>query len=676
MKKIVEKIIHFAICVSVFVSAFTATACKKKETTDYMYNGRYQMVEESDIKLVKDGTSDYSILLNQEYGPAEEYAALEFNRILNEAAGIELPVTTDADLSVSTKYISIGDTLMSEEANVKPTLEVYDRNGFHIKSYKDGLVINAPQKSGLIYGVYRFFEKNCDYMYYDVDTFKINRNKTVELKKFDFQDWPDFTNRDVFSYGMRTNAAHTMRLFNSGGQFSKWSEQYGEGSWWSQSLDDQSFITSLLKPKVYREKYPHWYVSSGKAGQAGYAQLCYTEGLYSEEELTYTKGMFEEEGFGDGKYGMFWTLVHNLIQEHIAVEPTKSVFLLGMSDNKTYCDCERCTRDVAIYEKSGVCLRFVNAIARVVEQWRQEECPERNIYLSVFAYLDLTIPPVNKENGKYVPIDESVIVEDNVLVRYAPAYDYYLFPLLDEEHNPGAYEALMGWSALTDKFAVWDYRAAFCDLISPFPNWLSEYANIKTYKAMGFVDVLSQSTSNFDGMPFLYMDNWVRSRLLWDTTLDYDALIYEFTENYYGPAGQYIRDYMDYLTNHYMTYMLDLGRMANPHYPEAINTNYYPRGVINNIENLFDKMYAAIQPYSTTDKDLYTKLKNHVDYESAFYRYCQIEFYGEFYVTEDLSNKIDEFERIQQKIGLTGLFAKTETFDGIIADWRKELKER
>ncbi len=674
MKNIIKKSIICLLCFALLISSLSLFACSE-ETVNYMNDGRYQKVVDSNINFVENGQSQYKILLRNEYDSAEEYAATEFNRLLKEASGVELPIITSADLDVSTKYISIGQTALSEKAGVNPSLEDYTRNGFQIKSYKDGLVINAPQRSGLIYGVYRFFEENCDYMYYAVDTFKITRSQTIQLKEFDFHDWPDFLNRDVYSYGTRMDPEYTMRLFTTGGQFNKnWDEKYGEGSWWATSLDDQSFISALLKKGKYGEEHPEWfYVRPGTSGQDAYPQLCYTEGLYSKEESGITD--FSQVTTDDGSAGMFWTLIYNLINNHIAVEEDKTVFLLGMADNKAYCDCDRCSKDVEKYEKSGVCIRFLNEVAREVEKWRLDNCPERQIFLSVFAYQDLTIPPVKKIDGEYVAIDETVYVEDNILLRYAPAYDYYTFPLLDEEHNPGSTEAIKGWSVLAKNLCVWDYRAAFFDLICPFPNWLSEYENIKMYKEYGFIDILNQSTSLFDGMPFLYMDNWVRARLLWDCNQDYDALIYEFTEEYYGEAGEYVREYLDYLTTHYTTYLLDLGRIGNPHYSEQVNTTYFPRGVINNIEYLFNKMYSSIEKYRATDPEKFEVLKQHVDYESLFYRYCQIELYSSFYVKNQLLSMVSEFERIQQQVGFIGLKARSEDFETIIAGWRKKIAE-
>ncbi len=107
-----------------------------------------------------------------------------------------------------------------------------------------------------------------------------------------------------------------------------------------------------------------------------------------------------------------------------------------MNDNKEFCSCARCTQDKEKYGQSGVCVRFINAVADEVEAWRKENCPERRIYLSAFAYYSTFEAPVKEVDGKIVPLDESVLVKDNVIIRFTPMDAYYMFPLTDKEHNP------------------------------------------------------------------------------------------------------------------------------------------------------------------------------------------------------------------------------------------------
>ena len=81
MREILKKCLQYILCLSVLTSVFFVGGCKEPEK-NYMYNGKMQKVEDSEICLVEGGSSEYSILLRDEYDIAEAYAAEEFNRLL------------------------------------------------------------------------------------------------------------------------------------------------------------------------------------------------------------------------------------------------------------------------------------------------------------------------------------------------------------------------------------------------------------------------------------------------------------------------------------------------------------------------------------------------------------------------------------------------------------------
>jgi hypothetical protein len=196
MKKFAIKLISLILgCISCFsfVACRTTTDSSAVEN-DTTYYGRTQIINEGSNFLVENGSSNYKILLKSDATEPERYAASEFNYLLQQVSGVSLEIVTEADLSQSTKYISIGDTVMAEEAGAVLGANGINRNGFKIQSYKDGLMIVAGDQAGLIYGVYRFFEKQCNYMYYTPDEIRLDKSSTVKLYDYDFEDWPDFPN--------------------------------------------------------------------------------------------------------------------------------------------------------------------------------------------------------------------------------------------------------------------------------------------------------------------------------------------------------------------------------------------------------------------------------------------------------------------------------------------------
>ncbi len=369
---------------------------------------------------------------------------------------------------------------------------------------------------------------------------------------------------------------------------------------------------------------------------------------------------------------MFWTLVYNLIHKYIAVETDKSLFQLGMSDNDDFCNCERCNRDVEKYSRSGIAIRFANAVADEVKKWQMENCPEREIYLTMFAYITIVDPPTKKVGNEWVPLDESVIVRDNIIMRYAPIKDYYMFSFLDEKENPEAYNAINGWTKVAKRFAVWDYRVDFRSICAPFPQWFTAQDNIRTYKKMGALDILHQACRTSANTPFNAMDNWARARMLWDTTLEYDDLVNEFIDVFYGVTASAIKEYKDYLTEHYKWCYRELGYKAHSHYGLCWKRDHYPLSFVEKVEGIFKKGYEALDKIKDSNPERYALEKKRFDGESLFYRYLKMTFYHDNYDKTELAREAKVFREIGPTIDLRVWF---NTFDQfwVTADLFKQL---
>ena len=672
------------------LSIFLCVGCAKKTTitteepqvTSDTYYGRTQIIRDNDALLVDSGTSGYKILLREDASKAEEYAALEFNSILSQASDVTLEVVKAAsidELEDFQKYISIGNTVLADSLNLSMPKNGISRNGFKLRTYNNNLLITAGDYTGLIYGVYCFFEKNCDYMYYAPDEIKINKSDSIKLLSYDYEDWPDFPERDVYNYTTKTDPNVTMKYFLNGSIYSKWSEMYGEGTWWS-SLYDQSMEEQIVPSKTYGAEHPDWYYGPGGDTNATRSQLCFTKALYDKGDYdAYSIGLLDSEGnltenedgtFSDGSKGLFWTFCYNLINNYISKEPDKTLFQLGMSDNEYFCDCETCKRDISSYTRTGLVIRFANQVADVVKEWQEKNCPERTIYLTIFAYLTVVQPPVTVENGEYKPIDESVRVRDNIIIRYAPMLEGYLFPLLNEKHNARANIQMNGWKALASHFAVWDYTINFGEAYQTFPNWMASYENLKSYYDYGYIDIYNQGNGSAPNLTFYYMDMWVRSRLLWDIHKDYKQLMNEFIEAFHGPSADCINNYIDRLTFHYLNHMLPLG--YNGAATAATTTiKNYPLSFVESINDDFDKGLDVIKQSGLSEERI-DVLSKRLEYESIFFKYVELTLYSSYFSKAELIDKIDNFERICKNGGLGGLRMFSNIYE-VIADWRSKL---
>lgn len=609
--------------------------------------------------IAKNGESVYCIIANTS-DCAMQYAAEELQRLIALAANVTLEILerTNGKKAI---YLGTGKAMACEYSN---------RNGFAIKTIDEDVYIDGVDKTGLLFGVYRFMELVAGYRYLASD--ETLMGDCVAFHELDIYDYPDFPNRDVYNYDTKLFPEHARRLFLSGGNFSIQEPKYGEGSWWS-NLWDQSLCDQLVDYREYMDKYPHWYYNNPTTSGAPRIQLCYAEALYSREE--YEKGDFSEENYEDGKHGLFWTIVQKLITKYIAVQPEKQLFQLGMNDNMEFCTCERCTRDKELYGQSGVALRFVNAVADEVEKWRQANCPERKIYLTMFAYYATFDAPVKEVNGELVPLHESVKARDNVVIRFTPMAGFYMFPLTDKEHNPIIANALEGWSKVAKHFATWDYRIDFWSFIAPFPQWMGAKETIRAYYKYGFIDVMYQGCTQTTSTPFVALDNYVRSRFSWDTSQDYDEITRYFIENYYQEGSDCIKEYRAFLTEHYK--MIHKTQDYKGHSHCGVTRRYnFPFESIQRIENIFQKGYEAIEKVQEKDPTRYANLKMRLDRESLFYRFMKVAFYPEHYTNEERIEEIGNFEKITNAVKLTRICNKDDFTFNVIHTLRMPLEDK
>lgn len=621
-----------------------------------MDTGLKKKITDTNTVLYSNGQSDYKLVIpqgktsNTDY---EAYAAIEFNSIFRLAAGIDLEIITDAGLSFNptAKYISIGNTTLFAESGITADRETLGINGYKINTKGNSVLISAYGGLGLLYGVYEFCEINLGYRYYAADEIKITDSATVTLKNFDYTDRPDFEARVAFSYETHMDGHNADRLRLTGNMINNFG-----GNWWS-SLSDQSLVQQLIPEKRYKASNPGWFWRS-PGTNLPLPQICYTTGLY--DRYAFEKGDWGEDGYADGTHGLFWTLVYNLINDYIIPESDKTMFMLGMADNTQYCKCETCMRDYELYGRSGVMMRFVNAVADEVEAWRQANAPEREINLVTFAYLSFIEPPCKKDNGqyitdeqgKYVPVDKSVMARSNVVIRYAPIQANYMYNLMDRDHNPLERDAIIGWSSIAEKLCVWDYRVDFSAYIAPFPQWLSAYDNIKIYKDYGFIDIFHQGSRTTRSTPFARLDDYVRSRLLWNVNQSYEQLTEDFIVNYYKEGAETIRKYRKYLSIYYLTDMLDKYYDGDPH-RRLTDAKWWPLETVLNIKRIFDEGYEEILPLKESNPVRYEIVKSRLDTESLFFRFMLLEHYGVLYTTNERIDMIDEFKSICQNSGFT-----------------------
>lgn len=604
-------------------------------------NGYIGKITEKDGFIYQNGQTDYKILIPKDASEAEKYAALELTLIMSKAGvGIETVTDDGIDASLSSKYISVGNTVYFKALGINMTAKEFKFDGFIIESFGDTYVIKGVGDTGTCFGVYGFAEYAFGYVYYYVDEYKIE--ECAKNLEFHIKDIPTFFGRNAFSY-------HTAHIPDNGfrlrvnGEFAKRDQRHGEGRPWS-TLSDQSYAMQILDYRKYRDEHPDWFYVKPEEYDAPppncYPQICFSKGLYDKE--------------------FFDTFMDNLINGYVAKESTKSFFMLGICDNTSFCNCPTCQKEVEKCTKSGLSMRFVNKVAKEVEKWRLENAPEREIYLISFAYLSTFEAPVIEKDGKYIPIDESVVGLDNVIIQYAPIHANYMYSLMDEKHNPESRRSILGWGAASKHMCVWDYRQDFYSLSFPYPTTITAEENLNTYAKLGFMDVFNQAQHFCPGSAFIEMDDFARSRLHWNINESYDELCDEFRRAYYKDAQPFVTEYLHAIENYYRTLE---GRGWNVRYngKASIRKYLYKLEEIYAFKEILDRALAAAQNIS--DKEASEKVYARVDQLTLFYKLVLVICFPLEIPKEEALSIIEDLRILTQKIGFTNFHKRLPVKD-------------
>jgi hypothetical protein len=169
-------------------------------------------------------------------------------------------------------------------------------------------------------------------------------------------------------------------------------------------------------------------------------------------------------------------------------------------------------------------LIFYNKVAARL----QKQYPRSPSRIGFLAYSNITIPP------------QRDIVAAPPLVAYLAPIDIDPIHGMDDPRSPPRQEygeMLYRWArVMQGRVVIYDYDQGMLvwrDL--PNPSLAALRQDIKHYRKAG---ILGVSTECRGAMATVFLNLYVRGRLLWDPDSDVDALLAEFYPKFYGPAAE------------------------------------------------------------------------------------------------------------------------------------------
>ena len=456
------------------------------------------------VPLFSDGGTRHRIVLCDVAIEAERMAARELVHYLKETTGATFSVINEINTYDGQPGIYLGWTRFARQHGVEP--ETLGIDEFVIQSKGESLVLCGSRPRGTLYAVGEFLERFCDVRwltFYGEDYVKLR--KELVIPAVSIRQKPAFVVRDMMPGGEDDRAHVFLRL--NGHSEAKHGLSLPSDKWRIQERWKGPSLAHTLKvylpPAEFFESNPEYYgLVDGKRVKD--AQICLTS---EEVRQVFLRRLLDRiAAEGDGIYSIS------------AMEDTKQ------------CRCETCR---ALMEREGTfaapLIDFINYMADGI----RDQHP--NVLLETLAYQYSFVPP------------ETMKVADNVIVRCAHLNRHFFEPITSP-HNKAGETCWRGWRKIAKHLALWGYPGYHVSIGRfPHPNMAQVYSeDLRFYKHLGVERIFYQYMPATTSQHCLEdLRCWLMAKLMWNPEQDPWALIEDFCDHYYGPAGPFITRYVN-----------------------------------------------------------------------------------------------------------------------------------
>ena len=402
---------------------------------------------------------------------------------------------------------------------------------------KDSLItISSNNKKNLFYAAYEFIEKFLNVKWLSTDYTHYEKLSSLNIpNNYNYYYEPPVLTRTVHSKLFYDDSIFADKLKVTNEAFPRYVPNARVHT-----------FHKFMPYDVFYEKTPEYYAL--RNGKRLPTQLCLTNNTVLE-------------------------IVKDSVRSFFKNSPNSDVISVSQDDNTQYCQCENCSKiDNKEGSPAGSLIHFVNDIAK--------DFPEKTI--STLAYQYTRKPPKTK------PLE-------NVLITLCSIECDRSIPI--DEGCKDFSSDLKGWSSLTDNIRIWDYTTQFTNFLAPFPNWGTIKPNINLFVDNNAKWIFEQHSRNDSEL--FELRSYVMAKLLWDPSLNYNTLIKDFNDKYYGDGGKYITEYISKIQS------------------QIDNTSFF-LFLYGDPSQGFDS-FLSPQNLSNYDK-LFNKALSKVDYNSNYYK--------------------------------------------------------
>ena len=421
-------------------------------------------------------------------------------------------------------------------------------NDFISIQLKDSLItISSNNKKNLFYATYEFIEKFLNVKWLSTDYTHYEKLSSLNIPdNYNYYYEPPVLTRTVHSKLFYDDSIFADKLKVTNEAFPRYVPNARVHT-----------FHRFMPYDVFYEKNPEYYAL--RNGKRLPTQLCLTNNAVLE-------------------------IVKDSVRSFFKSSPISDVISVSQDDNTQYCQCENCSKiDNKEGSPAGSLIHFVNDIAK--------DFPDKTI--STLAYQYTRKPPKTK------PLE-------NVLITLCSIECDRSIPI--DEGCKDFSSDLKGWSILTDNIRIWDYTTQFTNFLAPFPNWGTIKPNINLFVQNNAKWIFEQHSRNDSEL--FELRSYVMAKLLWDPSLNFNTLIKDFNDKYYGDGGKYITEYISKIQSQIDNTSFFLFLYGDP--SQGFDSFLSPQN-LSNYDKLFNKALSKVDYNSNYFKRI-LRSKISIDY--------------------------------------------------------------
>lgn len=489
--------------------------------------------------LFEGGHTSYRIVIGADASDSERWAAQELRHWLRQISRADFAVFEDS-APMTDREIVVGvnrhtQQLLGGDTPNPPELD----ESFRIRNVGAHIVITGGKQRGTMYGVMDFLETDLGCRWYAPRVSVIPKKDRHEFNSVDRSDSPGLRVRNDFYYEAFEPIWAARNRING---CMSYREQPGgvEGYWAVHTF------YHFIPPGEFFDEHPEYFSVIGGERRHDHAQLCLTNP------------------------DVFRILTERL-KKHMREHPEYLIYSVSQNDWHGACQCDDCQ---AIVDReggeTGPVLDFVNRVADAVK----DEFPDKFIGTLAYQY-------TRKPTKTLRPRENVVIRLCSIECDFARSFRESSAP-----ENKAFLDDLETWGSIAPHMYIWDYVVNFRHYIAPFPNFMALQQNLRDFRDNNAIGVMEQACYNTRGGEFSELRAYVLAKLLWNPDCDVEAVIDDFMYGYYGRAGQFVREYFDFLHAR-------VGAATTVHIFDPVDRPLFGSDFIVQADRLFDRAEAV-----------------------------------------------------------------------------------